>query len=125
MHIGALLLSIFTMLNTKDPVLVWTAIVLAIGVVFPIMYAPQAQLLRQFPAEIRYSGISISVQLAGVLGGGLAPMIATKLLSVGQGNPYLIMLYIGSMAVVAIISTSFMPRDKSFVVDTHHTNPKI
>jgi len=93
--------------------------------VFPIMYAPQAQLFaRQFPAEIRYSGISISVQLAGVLGGGLAPMIATKLLSVGQGNPYLIMLYIGSMAVVAIISTSFMPCDKSFVVDTHHTNPK-
>ncbi|MEW7126384.1 MFS transporter, partial [Acinetobacter baumannii] len=89
----------FSMLNTKDPVLVWTAIVLAIGVVFPIMYAPQAQLFaRQFPAEIRYSGISISVQLAGVLGGGLAPMIATKLLSIGQGNPYLIMFYIGSMA---------------------------
>ena len=45
------------------------------------------------------------------MGGGLAPMIATKLLSIGQGNPYLIMLYIGSMAVIAIISTSFMPRD--------------
>jgi len=104
----------FSMLNTKDPVLVWTAIVLAIGVVFPIMYAPQAQLFaRQFPAEIRYSGISISVQLAGVVGGGLAPLIATKLLSVGGGNPYLIMLYIGSMAVVAIIATSFMPRDHS------------
>ncbi|SSS39869.1 major facilitator superfamily permease [Acinetobacter baumannii] len=86
----------FSMLNTKDPVLVWTAIVLAIGVVFPIMYAPQAQLFaRQFPAEIRYIGISISVQLAGVLCGGLAPMIATKLLSIGQGNPYLIMFYIG------------------------------
>lgn len=102
----------FSMLNTKDPVLVWTAIVVAIGVVFPIMYAPQAQLFaRQFPAEIRYSGISISVQLAGVVGGGLAPLIATKLLSVGAGNPYLIMLYIASMAVVAIIATSFMPRD--------------
>ena len=46
MRIGTLFLSIFSMLNTKDPVLVWTAIVLAIGVVFPIMYAPQAQLLR-------------------------------------------------------------------------------
>ncbi|MDH0565159.1 MFS transporter [Acinetobacter courvalinii] len=102
----------FSMLNSKDPVLVWTAIVLAIGVVFPLMYAPQAQLFaRQFPAEIRYSGISISVQLAGVVGGGLAPLIATKLLSVGGGNPYLIMLYIASMAVVAIIATSFMPRD--------------
>lgn len=102
----------FSMLNSKDPVLVWGAIVLAIGVVFPLMYAPQAQLFaRQFPAEIRYSGISISVQLAGVVGGGLAPLIATKLLSVGGGNPYLIMLYIASMAVVAIIATSFMPRD--------------
>lgn len=102
----------FNMLNSKDPVLVWAAIVLAIGVVFPLMYAPQAQLFaRQFPAEIRYSGISISVQLAGVVGGGLAPLIATKLLSVGGGNPYLIMLYIASMAVVAIIATSFMPRD--------------
>ncbi|ENX40887.1 MFS transporter [Acinetobacter courvalinii] len=102
----------FSMLNSKDPVLVWTAIVLAIGVVFPLMYAPQAQLFaRQFPAEIRYSGISISVQLAGVVGGGLAPLISTKLLSVGGGNPYLIMLYIASMAVVAIIATSFMPRD--------------
>ena len=56
--------------------------------------AASSAFARQFPAEIRYSGISISVQLAGVLGGGLAPMIATKLLSVGQGNPYLIMLYI-------------------------------
>ena len=103
----------FSMLNTKDPVLVWTAIVLAIGVVFPIMYAPQAQLFaRQFPAEIRYSGISISVQLAGVLGGGIAPLIATKLLSVGGGNPYLIMIYIGSMAMIAIIATTFMPRDR-------------
>ncbi|ENU31975.1 hypothetical protein F991_00086 [Acinetobacter sp. CIP-A165] len=108
----------FSMLNTKDPVLVWTAIVLAIGVVFPIMYAPQAQLFaRQFPAEIRYSGISISVQLAGVLGGGIAPLIATKLLSVGGGNPYLIMIYIGSMALVAIVATTFMPRDRVYRAD--------
>ncbi|ENX16284.1 hypothetical protein F895_01485 [Acinetobacter sp. CIP 64.2] len=108
----------FSMLNTKDPVLVWTAIVLAIGVVFPIMYAPQAQLFaRQFPAEIRYSGISISVQLAGVLGGGLAPLIATKLLSMGDGSPHLIMIYIGSMAVIAIIATTFMPRDQSVGLD--------
>jgi MFS family permease len=113
MRVGSFSYPFFSMLNTKDPVLVWTAIVLAIGVVFPIMYAPQAQFFaRQFPAEIRYSGISISVQLAGVLGGGIAPLIATKLLSVGGGNPYLIMIYIGSMAMIAIIATTFMPRDR-------------
>lgn len=115
----------FSMLNTKDPVLVWTAIVLAIGVVFPIMYAPQAQLFaRQFPAEIRYSGISISVQLAGVLGGGIAPLIATKLLSVGGGNPYLIMIYIGSMALVAIVATTFMPRDRVYRADGAYMQPE-
>lgn len=102
----------FSMLDTKDPVLVWTAIVLAIGVVFPIMYAPQSQLFaRQFPAEIRYSGISISVQFAGVLGGGLAPLIATKLLSIGNGSPHLIITYIMSMAIFAIFCSFFMKRD--------------
>ncbi|MHC3124631.1 MFS transporter [Acinetobacter sp. GN11] len=102
----------FIMLNTKDPVLVWTAIVLAIGFVFPIMYAPQSQLFaREFPPEIRYSGISISVQFAGVLGGGIAPLIATKLLSIGNGSPNLITFYIGGMAVVAIFCTFFMKRD--------------
>ena len=103
----------FSMLDTKDPVLVWTAIVLAIGVVFPIMYAPQSQLFaRQFPAEIRYSGISISVQFAGVLGGGIAPLIATKLLSVGDGSPHLIIMYIMGMAIFAIFCTCFMKKDE-------------
>ena len=103
----------FSMLDTKDPLLVWTAIVLAIGVVFPLMYAPQSQLFaRQFPTEIRYSGISISVQFAGVIGGGLAPLIATKLLSVGGGSPHLIISYIIGMAIFAIFCTCFMKRDK-------------
>lgn len=103
----------FSLLNTKDPVLVWTAIVVAIGVVFPIMYAPQSQLFaRQFPAEIRYSGISISVQFAGVIGGGLAPLIATKLLSIGNGSPHLIINYIMGMAIFAIVCTFFMKSDR-------------
>lgn len=103
----------FSMLNTKDPLLVWTAIVLAIGVVFPIMYAPQSQLFaRQFPTEIRYSGISVSVQFAGVIGGGLAPLIATKLLSIGGGSPHLIITYIMGMTIFAIFCTFFMKSDK-------------
>jgi MHS family shikimate/dehydroshikimate transporter-like MFS transporter len=116
----------FSMLNTKDPFLVWTAIVVAIGVVFPVMYAPQSQLFaRQFPAEIRYSGISISVQFAGVLGGGLAPLIATKLLSIGQGSPHLISIYILSMAIVAIICTCFMKRDQNLVFSKKYIQTEV
>lgn len=116
----------FSMLNTKDPFLLWTAIVVAIGVVFPVMYAPQSQLFaRQFPAEIRYSGISISVQFAGVLGGGLAPLIATKLLSIGQGSPHLISIYILSMAIVAIICTCFMKRDQNLVFSKKYIQTEV
>lgn len=116
----------FSMLNTKDPFLVWTAIVVAIGVVFPVMYAPQSQLFaRQFPAKIRYSGISISVQFAGVLGGGLAPLIATKLLSIGQGSPHLISIYILSMAIVAIICTCFMKRDQNLVFSKKYIQTEV
>ena len=116
----------FSMLNTKDPFLVWTAIVVAIGLVFPVMYAPQSQLFaRQFPAEIRYSGISISVQFAGVLGGGLAPLIATKLLSIGQGSPHLISIYILSMAIVAIICTCFMKRDQNLVFSKKYIQTEV
>ena len=102
----------FAMLGTRDPVLVWWAMVLAVGVVFPILYAPESLLFaRQFPAEIRYSGISVSVQLAGVLGGGFAPMIATQLLAMGGGNPHYVIAYLIGMALIALVCTALMKRD--------------
>ena len=52
------------------------------------------------------------MQFAGVIGGGLAPLIATKLLSVGGGSPHLIIGYIIGMAIFAIFCTCFMKRDK-------------
>lgn len=102
----------FAMLGTREPLLVWWAMVLAVGVVFPILYAPESLLFaRQFPAEIRYSGISVSVQLAGVLGGGFAPMIATKLLAYADGSPHYVIVYLVGMGVVALVCTALMKRD--------------
>lgn len=118
---GLLLLALycypfFYMIGTKDPMMVWTALVVGVGVIFPIMYAPESILFaRQFPAEIRYSGISISVQLAGILGGGFAPMIATKLLAMGGGKPTLVTAYLVSMAVIGILCTFLMKSDSKEV----------
>jgi len=97
------------MLGTRDPLTVWWAMVLGVGVVFPILYAPESQLFAsQFPAEIRYSGISLSVQIAGVLGGGIAPMIATALLAVGAGRPHYVVIYMVALGIVALICTLMM-----------------
>lgn len=104
----------FAMLGTLHASLVWWAIVLGLGVVFPILYAPESLLFaRQFPAEIRYSGISLSVQLAGILGGGFAPMIATSLLAAGHGNPHYVVAYLVGLGVFALLCTMLMrsPRD--------------
>jgi MHS family shikimate/dehydroshikimate transporter-like MFS transporter len=102
----------FAMLGSREPTLVWWAMVLAVGVVFPILYAPESLLFaRQFPAEIRYSGISTSVQLAGVLGGGFAPMIATQLLAYGDGSPKYVIAYLIGMGVIALGCTALMKAD--------------
>jgi MFS family permease len=102
----------FALLGTREPALVWWAMVLAVGVVFPVLYAPESLLFaRQYPPEIRYSGISVSVQVAGVLGGGFAPMIATSLLAAGGGNPRYVIAYLIGLALIGLACTALMKRD--------------
>jgi metabolite-proton symporter len=99
----------FSMLATRDPSTVWWAMVLGVGVIFPILYAPESQLFAsQFPAEVRYSGLSVSVQVAGVLGGGIAPMVATALLAAGAGSPHYVVGYMIVLGVFALVCTFFM-----------------
>jgi MFS transporter, MHS family, shikimate and dehydroshikimate transport protein len=67
-------------------------------------------------AEVRYSGISVSAQLAGVLGvlgGGVAPMIATALLAAGGGQPHYVVTYRVALGLVALVCTALMPTAKS------------
>ncbi len=103
----------FALLGLRDLVAMWWAMVIAIGIVFPLMYAPESLLFaRQFPPEVRYSGISLGVQAAGVLGGGFAPMIATALLAYGGGDPHYVVLYLLSLAALALYAASRMNADR-------------
>jgi MFS transporter, MHS family, shikimate and dehydroshikimate transport protein len=88
---------LFAMLGTRNPVILWRTMVRGVGVLFPILYAPEARLFAsQIPAEIRDSGISLSVQIAGVLGGAVVLMIATALLAVGVGCHHYVVAYMVS-----------------------------
>ena len=109
----------FALLATRDLDQVWLAMVIALGVVFPLMYAPESQLFaRQFPAAVRYSGISLGVQIAGVLGGGLAPMIATALLAKGSGSPHYVIAYLLGLSAIALVSAAMMTSDKTHAGDS-------
>lgn len=99
----------FAMLGTRQAGNVWWAMVLGVGLVFPALYAPESQLFAaQFPTEIRYSGISLSVQIAGVLGGGIAPIIATSLLALGGGNPRYVIVYLIVLGLIGMVCTALM-----------------
>lgn len=102
----------FELLATRDPDLLVLAMCLAIGGVFPLVYAPQSALFAaQFPPEIRYSGISVSVQLAGALAGGAAPLVATALLKAGDGDPWMISVYLVVLGVLALFCGSLLRKE--------------
>lgn len=70
----------FPLLETKEPALIVLAIVVALTV-HAMMYGPQAAFIaEQFPTRVRYAGASLAYTLAGIVGGGIAPLVSTALL---------------------------------------------
>jgi len=98
----------FGMLNTMIPGWIFLGIVLSF-VPHDVMYGPQGALIAEcFTPRLRYSGASIGYQLASVVAGGPAPLIATALLA-ATGSGYVIAGYIAFCAVVSIIATALLP----------------
>ena len=72
-------LTIVSTLGSGDPLLVATFLSMALFAM-GLTYGPLgAWLPSLFPARVRYSGASVAFNLAGILGGGLAPLIAQRL----------------------------------------------
>jgi len=71
----------FGMVDTAIPSAVFIAIVLSL-VPHDMQYGPQAALIAEaFTPRLRYSGSSLGYQLASVIAGGPAPLIATALIA--------------------------------------------
>ena len=98
----------FTMVDTKETVLVWLAMVLGVNVGHDLMYGPQAAFYSEmFGTRVRYSGASLGYQLASVLSGGFAPLIAAALLAANDDDPTLVAIYMVVMGVITIVATAF------------------
>ncbi|MDV3126045.1 MHS family MFS transporter [Mycobacterium sp. 21AC1] len=90
----------FPLLNTGRPALAIAAAVFTNGIAAKAFWAPYAGLLSTlFPAEMRFSGMSFSFQLAGIVGGGIAPFVAAALLEI-TGSSVAITVY--GLTAVAI-----------------------
>src|SRR6202007_1994666 len=98
----------FGMVDSAIPSAVFIAIVLSL-IPHDMMYGPQAALIAEaFTPRLRYSGASLGYQLASVIAGGPAPLIATALFAPFQSG-YVVSIYIAACAVVSLIAAALMP----------------
>lgn len=86
-------------------------------VIHAAMYGPQAAFIaEQFTPRLRSTGASLAYTIAGVIGGGVAPLIFTLLLARTGGWPALAG-YLAVTAVVTVIGLS-LGRDPDFREET-------
>ena len=109
---GALLTAIvafpaFALLNTKTAGLIIVAIVImAIG--HSIQYGPQAAYIAEsFPTRLGYAGSGMGYQLASLIAGGPAPLLATWMLP--NFGWQAICVYIIACAVITLVAAWLLP----------------
>jgi MFS family permease len=99
----------FQLVATKDPTLLILGLVVSIGIIHALMFAPEAAFTAElFPTEVRVSGSSLGKQLGIILGGGIAPLVGTALLGSGMGFTSII-LYFEVIAACALVGIFLAP----------------
>ena len=98
----------FLLIDSRSTGLIWLAITLGLAVGHAAMYGPQASYFSElFGAAVRYSGASISYQLASVLFGALAPFIATYLFATGGWQA--VAAYMVTLAAISVAAVLAAP----------------
>jgi MFS family permease len=93
--------AVFPLIDTGVPALVTLAITGEL-LCISLMYGPQAALFAElFPKSVRYSGASLGYQLGTVIGGGLAPIVATALFAHYHASQP-ISLYLLAMCMISL-----------------------
>jgi MFS family permease len=102
--LGALLAP---MLGSGSLAVIWLFLSLALFVM-GFVYGPLgAWLPGLFPARVRYTGASLAFNVGGILGGGIAPLLAQSLAN--RGGLAYVGLYLGTAAAISLLALLFAP----------------
>lgn len=107
---------LFAMVDTKDPILILVAITFAyVGAA--AAHAPMGAFFAEiFGTGVRYSGVSLGYQLGSVLGGGMAPLIATSLFA-GSHNVTSVAVYATLASVISLVAVLMIAIPKNTLID--------
>ncbi|MFI0404392.1 MFS transporter [Actinomadura sp. 3N508] len=107
--VGAWAFAFWPLLNTESPVVIAFAFIVGLGLLHTTMYAPQGAFFAEtFPTATRYSAMSLSIQVASVVGGALAPLIATSLYA-WTGSWLSIAAYMAGVCLITAVSVLLLP----------------
>ncbi|MDN5744481.1 MAG: MHS family MFS transporter [Nocardioidaceae bacterium] len=111
--IGAISMGIFAfvyfgMIESGSIMLASFAILISL-LPYSLMFAPEPIIIsKAFPTRTRYSGSSLGFNLAGIIGGGPAPFIATWLATSYGG--YAVAVYIAIFCLVGVVASRVLMR---------------
>ena len=108
-------LVLFPLLDTHSYPVIVTVIAAGL-VIHAVMYGPQAAFItEQFPTRVRYAGSSLAYTLAGVVGGGIAPVAFTALArSYGSRA---IVVYVGVALAITAVTLAVSARERKAMSD--------
>ena len=93
---------IFALVGSGNIWLLLLGYVLANPISQAMMYGPiGAFISEKFPTKLRYTGVSLSYQMATTLGAGFAPLIAAGLLAGGHGSTWVLSAFFSGLCLVS------------------------
>lgn len=100
----------FMLFQTESSLLVGVALVLGLAVIQGATIGVSAAMLAEiFPTRTRWTGIAISREIPAALVGGTAPFVATWLVDVAGGTPWLVAGYLVALSIVGLIGILALP----------------
>ena len=92
----------FVLADTGMPLLVILAVVIGL-IIHAAMFGPQAAFVtEQFPTRVRYAGSSLAYTLAGIVGGGFAPLIIASLFRAYHTTTVISLYVVGALGVTCV-----------------------
>jgi metabolite-proton symporter len=113
---GVWVFAFFALLDTGRFALIVLAAVVAL-IFHAAMYGPQAAFIAEmFPTKVRYTGASMGYQLAGIVGGAVAPIISVALLG-RFDTSVAVSVYVVAMIVITLTCVLLAPETSR--IDLH------
>jgi MFS transporter, MHS family, shikimate and dehydroshikimate transport protein len=108
----------FLLAETRDPVLIYVAFIIEMGIGSAAMFGPQAVYFAElFGPRLRYSGFAFARELGSTIAGGPAPLIAGLLVLWMAGQPWGVCFYVIVLSLITAFAVWCGP--ETYLSDIH------